>query len=324
MNSEPRPRPPKDLPATSDTLAEEAAAWFAKLRGGQISAAERGRFEAWRRADPAHGRAYAEIEAFWDGEAFAQILAEAAANPPAATARKEWRRLAGPGLALAAGLALFALLHPAGLGCWQADYCTAVGEVKTLTLADGSRVTLDTDSALSVELGGSPRHASLRRGAALFEVSHDPRRPFLAEGRYSQIRVKGTRFALREEAASDIVSVLSGVVEASRGGRSPVLLRGGEQVSVDADRPGAVRQTAGTATAWAQGRLLFDDAPLAEVVAEIARYRHGAVLIKSESLKSLRVSGRFDLADTGKALESLAQTLPIRVYRITPWLVVIA
>jgi len=307
--------------------AEEAVAWFAKLRGEAVSAEDRSRFEAWLQASPAHRRAYEEVAAFWDDPGFSQVLGEAESVPavPAAgrrPARRTFRRRAKLAWALAAALAGFTVIQwPAGTVCPQGGFCTAVGELRTLALEDGSLVTLNTGTAIQVD----SRHVRLLRGEAYFEVVPDAARLFTVDGHFSRTRVKGTRFVVREGQVADTVTVVSGVVEVGRDGKGSATLRENEQISVGADQALAVRKaSASAAAAWIKGKAVFDNAPLSEVAAEIARYRRGTVWVKNDKLGALRVSGRFDIADTDRALESLAQTLPIRVFRITPWLVLIA
>lgn len=217
-----------------------------------------------------------------------------------------------------------AIIYRPTLLCWQADYCTAVGEIKTVQLADGSQVTLNSASAINVDLQSGSRHVQLERGEAYFDVQRAIRHPFLVDAHYSHTRVLGTRFVVREDRRSDSVTVINGVVEVSRARQNPAILKANDSITVDAERSSGIQQLAGTAaTAWLKGGATFDNAPLAEVIAEIGRYRRGSVLIKNDALKNLKVSGRFDITNTDKALNSLQQTLPIRVYRITPWLVVI-
>jgi transmembrane sensor len=232
------------------------------------------------------------------------------------------RRLAW---ALAAGLAMLALYRPAFISCFNSDYCTAIGEMKTVTLADGSRLTLNTESALKVEFNEQLRHVQLLRGEVFFDVTPNAQRPFVVDANHSQTRVKGTRFLVREQTHFDSVTVASGIVEVSHKGGNPTLLRENDQIHIDdnhIDTPYAV--SGSLAAAWLKGSMLFDNVPLTEVVAEISRYQRGTVLFKRDSLKTLKVSGRFSVSNIDKAWESLAQTLPIHIYRITPWLIVIA
>jgi transmembrane sensor len=92
-------------------------------------------------------------------------------------------------LALAASIALVAIIYWPTLGCWQADYCNAVGEIKTVQLADGSQVTLDSASAIRVNLRNGLRNVQLEQGGAYFDVQRDTRHPFLVDAHYSNTRV---------------------------------------------------------------------------------------------------------------------------------------
>ncbi len=319
---------PPQSPEDQDTVAEQAMTWFVRMRAESVSPAERMQFQAWYQADPLHRQAYAETAAFWDDADFNDLLGKAALSPqaqrPVSPPSPRTFRLPAPLLAVAAGIALAAIIYRPTLSCWQADYCTAVGEIKTVQLADGSQVTLNSASAIRVDVGNGLRHVRLEHGEVFFDVQRDTQHPFLVDAHYSNTRVLGTRFVVREDSRSDSVTVISGVVEVSRDRQKPAILQANDSITVDAERSGEIRQvTATAATAWLKGGVTFDNAPLGEVIAEIGRYRHGSVLINNAALKNLKVSGRFDITDTDKALNSLQQTLPIRIYRVTPWLVVI-
>lgn len=316
-------------PTDADAIAEQAMTWFVRLRADTVTAVERRQFQVWCLANPAHRLAYDETAAFWDDIYFNQTLAATTLSPqtqavlPGRHLRSQ--RIVKPMLAIAAGIVLLAIVYRPTLDCWRTDYCTAVGEIKTVHLADGSQVTLNSASAINVNLRNGLRQIQLTHGEAFFEVQHDAQHPFLVEGHYSNTKVLGTRFVVREDTGSDSVTVVSGVVEVSRDRQNPSILKASDSITVDAEHCSEVRQVSpNSATAWMKGSASFDNAPLSEVVAELGRYRRGGLLIKTESLKNLKVSGRFDVADTDKALESLRQTLPIQVYKLTPWLVVIS
>jgi transmembrane sensor len=309
---------PSDLPAD---IAEHAIAWFARMRADHVSEQERAQFQAWLNANPAHAEAYRQIDRFWMNPEFDRMLGEMPLSTRSSRSFTIRRRAM---LALAASVMLAAVLYrPALIDCLRADYCTGVGEVRSVQLADGSRVTLNSASAVNVAFEPALRQVRLISGEAYFEVRRDPEHPFQVEGNYSMTRVVGTRFTVREQDRSDIVTVISGLVEVGQGDRKSPLLKANERVSVTAEQLGEVEAVSGNTAAWVKGKLLFDNVSLEEVVAEIGRYRRGAVVIRNEQLKNLRVSGRFDVNDTDKALQSLAETLPIRLYRLTPWLIVI-
>ncbi|OAI11225.1 iron dicitrate transport regulator FecR [Methylomonas koyamae] len=286
--------------SVSDAAAEQAMAWFVRLRAETATPAERDDFQRWYRADPAHRRAYAQTAAFWGDAEFGRTLAAAAC------------------------LTLVIVGYRPTLDCWRADYCTGVGEIKSFRLGDGSEVTLNSASAISVDFNDGLRRVELRQGEAFFDVQPEPQRPFQVSGRYSTVRVLGTRFAVREDSADASVSVVSGLVAVARPEAEPALLQAGDSITVAARRSGDIRHSpAAGGTAWLKGYAAFENAPLSEVVAELGRYRRGTLLVRDAELRELKVSGRVDIRDTDKALESLQQTLPIRVTRLTPWLVLI-
>lgn len=320
--------PANQLLVDQDAVAEQAMTWFVRLRAESVSPAERMQFQTWYQADPHHRQSYAETAAFWDDADFIDALDTATLSPQAqrlvSPARPRTFRFPAPLLALAASIALVAIIYRPALSCWQADYCTGVGEIKTVQLADGSQVSLNSASAISVDFYNELRHVRLEHGEAFFDVQRDTRHPFLVDAHYSNTRVLGTRFVIREDNLSDSVTVVSGVVEVSRDRQNPAILKANDSITVDAEHSGEIQQVAVmVAMAWLKGGVTFDNAPLSKAIAEISRYRRGSVLIKNAALKNLKVSGRFDITDTDKALNSLQQTLPIRVYRVTPWLVVI-
>lgn len=310
-----------DTPDSPAAIDEQAIAWFARLRSGNVTDRERALFRAWLLESPAHAEAYRQIDRFWAEPELQRVLGD---FPLSGRSRRPFNVRPRFILALAASLAIGVVVYrPLVLGCLQADYCTGVGEVRSVQLADGSRAMLNSASALTADFRGATRRVRLMRGEAYFEVRRDPGRPFQVEGNYSVTRVVGTRFSVREEAGSDTVTVVSGLVEVGQGESKSPLLKANERIRVTADSLGRVQPTTGDGTAWTRGKLLFDNARLDEVVAEIGRYRRGAVVIRNERLKGLKVSGRFDLNDTDRALQSLAETLPIRLYRLTPWLVIV-
>lgn len=313
-----------DTPESGDdAIAEQAITWFARLRAEHISEDERKTFRAWCQANPLHRQAFDEISGFWENADFNRILTGYQKTAPGYRRPLKTAKLSA--LALAACLALVAVIYRPNISCWQADYCTGIGEIQTVDLADGSRITLNSDTALRVDLGNGRRDVWLKHGEAFFDVYRDPLHPFIVEGRYSSTRVLGTRFVVRENAENDTVTVVSGLVEVGRDRHTPARLSANDSITVDAERSSAIRQIAAiNAASWLKGSVSFDNAPLGEVIAEIGRYRRGGVIIKNAALKNLKVSGRFDITDTDKALEALQQTLPIRVFRVTPWLIFIA
>ncbi len=312
----------------TEAVAREAAAWFAHLRATSVTAAERAAFAEWLQCSAAHRRAYAELEVLWTDPAFDRALRlEDATFGDPRDLRSCRRLLRAPAVLLRLSLAVLILLMitPELRLRIEADFRTATGERRTVGLADGSAVTLNTNSAIAVDLGARERRVRLLRGEALFEVQPDPKHPFVVMAGHAATRVLGTRFVVRNGEEQDRVSVMSGVVEV-RGPRpdAHATLRAADEITAGPRTLGTVTKVAAAhIDAWARGWLVFENTPLAEVIAEISRHRHGAIVFGDPKLEGLRVNGRFHLSDPEHILESLEQTLQIRLIRLTRWLVVI-
>ena len=327
-------------------------------------AADRRRdFEAWLAADPRHERALEETERLWGAlerpvawalaaEARAGSRLQPAASPmgkaqtgkaltgKAQTGKRgSLRRRGAPRRAgwplpmrVAAVAACLLLLVVAG-GVWKddiaiglaSDHASAVGERTPVTLADGSRILLNTRSAVAVDFGPATRHVRLLRGEAWFEVSSDAARPFTVETPQGSVRVTGTSFGVRRDEGATRVNLVEGGVALSLPGSLETLgLAPGQQAQLSAEGisdPAPFDRTA--ATAWLRGQLVFYDTPLAEVVASLNRYRPGRIVLLDEELHRLKVSGVFTTDDPDAALTVIADTLPVSVTRLTRYLVLL-
>jgi transmembrane sensor len=208
------------------------------------------------------------------------------------------------GLALAGGLAAWAVLRA------QPDYTTGVGEQRLVLLADGSRVRLNTDTALRVNFRNDVRRVTLLRGEALFEAAHDAARPFIVTANGAEVRAIGTKFDVRRGPEDVRVTLLEGRVQVASKAAAPALLQPNQQLTVSRHGVSAPRPTdASEAAGWTTGRLTFRAVPLAEAVAEVNRYsRRKIVLAGGPELARRPVSGVFDTGDTA-AFVSAVQVL---------------
>jgi transmembrane sensor len=228
------------------------------------------------------------------------------------------------GFAVTAGGALQALR---GSRAWQvaaADHATGVGEVKTVALTDGTRLWLDTATALDVRFGASERRIVLLRGAVYVATAHDVAdRPFRVETRQGVVRALGTRFVVRDGACGDTarVDVFEGTVEIRSGDATvPVRqLAAGRSACFSAARVGAPMPADEQGAAWTRQLLIAERMPVDRFVATLARYRPG-ILHCDPALAAVHVSGVFSLLDTDRALASLQAALPVEVvYRTRYW-----
>ncbi|CAI3788047.1 Protein FecR [Pseudomonas sp. MM227] len=302
--------------ASAVDLEDQAIEQWVHLTSGRASEADRSAFARWRGQSADHEAAARLAERIW--QALPQTCAAQRFVVPAKVTRRPLRWAA-----LAAGvgaLALTGLSEPARV--YFADYATAVGERRALTLEDGSQVWLNSGSALSVRYSSSRREISLIKGEALFQVSKDASRPFVVQASGGSVQAVGTRFDVDRQGEQVRVGVTEGEVKVSSGG-AVVPLRAAqrlEYVAGTAPSPTGALDL-GSASAWQRGKLIFNRQPLAEVFADIERYLPGSLVIAG-SLPTTAVSGVFNLDDIPGMLDMLARTQPVRIYRM-PWLTVV-
>ncbi|TAL34602.1 FecR family protein [Phenylobacterium sp.] len=311
--------PPKtcdDRPAIED----QAAAYVAKLACG-ADPAERQDIYAWVEADPRHAVAFARMEAAWE----ASERLRAAPPPLEGPARPEGRPGADGrrtfllGASAAAGVAVAATIGWRLLDTVE-RYRTRVGERRVIALSDGSTLTLNTSSTVEVAFTAKVRRLRLVRGEALFEVAHDPTKPFLVEAGAARFRALGTAFNVRVRPDLVELTVTQGVVAVVAGESDVDRMPGARRIAAGGGavvRSGAVAATAldeqrlRQRTAWQDGVLEFDGESLAQVVGEFNRYRRRPIVIGDARLESLRIGGRFEVDEADKFLTALTSSFPI-------------
>ncbi|MBO1020471.1 FecR family protein [Methylobacterium sp. SD274] len=295
-----------------DPVYEAAAFWVVRLTSADASSADRKAFEVWRRADPAHAEAYAEMETW--RRTMGQV--------PDPRERKSRRAV---GLSAVVAIA-FAGIAGAQLGLidrLRADAWTGVGEIETRTLVDGSRIDLNTDTAVALRFTAEERAVDLLRGEAVFDVVPDPRRPFIVRGNGVSARAVGTRFYVRVDGAADPVGVAEGRVDVSTAVGHTLLHPGEVAFRDEGDRPVARQGNVAEAMSWRDGKLSFSGQSLRQVIAELERYRRGRILLMDSSVGERRFSGTLDPRDTDEALDVLVTAMGIRVTRLTPFVILV-
>ncbi|MBO9356062.1 DUF4880 domain-containing protein [Bordetella petrii] len=314
----------------SATVARKAAEWFLLMRSGRASPADEARLDAWREADIAHELAWQRARQLGDMlEHLPKSMALQILGRPARMERRTAiKTLAAILIAPPAVWLAWRTLPAIG---WLADYHTATGEVREVRLADGTRVTLNTASAIDVAYGATERLIRLRAGEILVETAQDVvrredlnHRALVVETRHGRLVPLGTRFLVKErDAQRSHVAVFAGAVEIHpRLAHHRATLFAGEQTDFsdqETANPGAVTVEAED---WTRGVLRVRNMPLAEFLAELERYRPGVVRC-DPAVADLRISGAFQLRDTGAVLDSLARALPVVIrYRTRYWVTV--
>jgi transmembrane sensor len=350
-------------------IAAEAVDWLLIFHGGGDAAADHAAFSEWLLRSPTHVAEYLAVSTTWigldvpsEGDFSTEALIAAArrddgtgnvvrmSDHQAAQLRPVPQEPEAPGLIAgrpvkgrlvkgrlgkAWGSLAAAVLLGVGLwllqGAWNAgtDYGTAVGEQRSVTLADGSLVYLNTNSLVRVRWTTAERHIDLVRGEARFQVVKNPARPFVVATTRATVRAVGTIFNVRADQGGTQVAVIEGRVEVKTlvepvrvqsGGRvattlgASAQLAAGEHAEVTAQgiEPGA-GQPLEAVTAWSERRLVFRGETLATVVAEFNRYRSQPLILDDPQLAALKISGAFDLGDPESLLTYLKSFETVRV-----------
>jgi transmembrane sensor len=312
------------------TLTEaerEASGWIVRIKAHDVTDAERQDFEAWRNADAANARAYAKMERTWGLVASMQHLKGRAAANDAARKQPSWRR---PALAIAASallaigaLAWFVQERPTTTA---EQVQTAPGELRTITLADGSTIELSGGSEVSLQVTERERRVELVSGYALFDVTHDSERPFVVHTPRGDIRVLGTSFVIRVTETQVRTTVLRGSVSgapartgllSALGPREAVTAVANEEIVLDdqgAEVIAIAAEVIPRRLAWQEHMLAFDGETLNEAIAEVSRQTGWQFELEDPALGQMRVGG-YVAADPEAFTELLSSSLNLEARR---------
>ncbi|HKQ10242.1 MAG TPA: FecR domain-containing protein [Rhizomicrobium sp.] len=324
-------------------LDAEAAAWVARFDAGDVSAKDQAAFQAWLNRSALHREAIAEYGNFWsEFDQLGQLTASIGAEREIDTQAKRSFRFSGTKYWLAASVAAVVVIGAVGgvlrqelsdrpstqqASVQQAtvprpsvrqSYATAIGAQKKFTLADGSVVTLNTNSRIDVELRGHRRDVHLVRGEAYFDVVHDTARPFTVYANRYVVRDIGTAFAVHLlEKGLVNVRVTKGSVEiaastpggkVSDGTKSLGVIAAGRDVvfGQTIERSELVSDAElGRKLAWRQGQLIYSGQPLADVLADLSRYSDIEIELADPALRNLSVGGAFSVNQTDAIFAAL-------------------
>jgi transmembrane sensor len=326
-------------------IIEEASSWFVDFRVGDIDARRRKEFHDWLRRSPEHIQAYLDIamtyaelpapgpkdeidvlalvdSARWSPDANVVAIPGQSleASGPNENDQELESRNAGLNnrvLAIAACIVMMI-----ALGGWfyfeRETYSTEIGEQRSLVLADGSTVELNSRSRIRVRYSDHERHIELVDGQALFEVAKNKLRPFVVHVGDTQVRAVGTQFDVYRRRTGTIVTVVEGKVSVDLVGSAetsappptleatPIVVTGGEQLTVSHNivaKPRPVNPN--SATAWTRRQLIFDNASLGEVAEEFNRYSTRPIIVESRALDTFHVSGTYSLSNPESLLRFL-------------------
>lgn len=303
-------------------IVEQASHWLMLHWGGGLDESQRLAFEAWQAADTEHRRAWQRLE---------QLQGTLAAVP-ASTTRQVLREV--PEAHRRQTLKLLGLFMVAGGSGYvahsqlpwreaMADLRSATGERLQRTLADGSRLGLNSGSAVDILFSARERRIHLLTGELLLDSGHDiADRPLIVQTSAGEIQALGTRFAVLETHGGSRVDLFEGELELRPRHAAASRLQAGQRLWFSAARLGEVERADVNAAAWNEGRLVAERMPLGRFLAELSRHRPG-VLRCDPAVAALELTGVFPLADTDRVLMALQQSLPIEVHNVTRYWVTV-
>ncbi|MDF2398439.1 DUF4880 domain-containing protein [Pseudomonas sp. 3MA1] len=304
--------PPTPAGPHSSTLAmDQALDWLIELE--HPNEEQLRRFHQWLAASPLNAQAFAKARAIWDGPQVAQCALTLATPPKVsrlARLRPHWKPLATAAVLL---LGLFSFSNlPLRL---QADHLTQVGERQRLQLEDGSKVLLNTNSAFSSDINDHRRVARLYQGEAFFEIPGTPGPPLELDAGPVKASVADTAFAVRYLDGIAQVQVQRGDIDLrATHADQRIRLSAGESVRVGPEGFGPpARLDAGKDLAWIDGRLVFENCPLSQVLAELRRYYPGWIVNNNQQLANVAVTGNYRLDQPLDVLRSLAHITSARL-----------
>lgn len=325
-------------------ISSEAQDWVLRLMDAPQDDAIGAACAAWREADPVHDDAFWQAWKVWVGAGQTDVArssgwraeAEALRVRPSLVARfftgrsKGWKIAMPTGLAasLAAAVLLWSSASAPAL-----EVATRVAETRVVALSDGSKVTVGGKSTLLAFTDPKARRVKLEAGQAFFEVAHDPAHPFVVVAGDAEITVRGTKFDVRRIGEDVQVNVLEGRVEVRRRGVLTFLTAGSPDAVLTAGQASELRPAVGAFAAaapaatgageWRSGRLFYDDAPLADILADARRYSNQRIILASGA-ENLSLTVSYRAGDIDGLIDSIEAALPVRIEKRNDGVVVIA
>jgi transmembrane sensor len=317
-----------DLRGAAERRLEEAAAWQMRLVEAGVRSTPQ--FESWLR-EAGNQDAWCEISAAWNyfdavGDAPELDAVRHAAWEDAkrgALPEEPKRRI--PAWATLAAAALVIGVTSLGGYWWTSrpdDYRTAIGERRVVTLADGSRLSLDANSEVTVRYRAHARALHLLKGQARFDVAHDKSRPFSVVAGNQKVIATGTAFNIDMAGSKILVTLIEGHVVVQDENSTllhPLELRAGQQMTArPASTPQITQVNLQRVTAWTVGHVMFDDEPLSSVVERINRYGGTQIVIADPQVGAMKISGVFNTGDVSGFVEIVTHYLPVRAVSEDP------
>jgi len=297
--------------SSANPIDTAAALWAVRHREGSLSAEEQAGFDAWLEKDPRHLGAFVRLRAVQKD--LGRLAAVNAGKPADTTTAPR-----GPYRLFFRAAAASILLAVAASALWLGlrggqHYVSGVGELRQVALVDGSHMTLNTATETQVQFSDASREVRLSRGEALFEVAHDPKRPFVVEAGPVRVTALGTAFLVRRQGARVDVTVTEGTVQVeslASSGSKPRRVTANQRVTasdvgfvkVEPMKPEVIERE----LAWRQGMVVFNGESLAEAIAVLNQHNHNhkRIVIADPAIGARPIIGMFRADD----IETFART----------------
>ncbi|MDP8568721.1 FecR domain-containing protein [Methylophilus aquaticus] len=308
---------------------QQAAEWFAILRSEQAKETDYLEWKVWLDADTAHQSAWVEVESIdatfkhMAGSGNPQAAKSALLTHASASRRHALKVLSLTGVSVITGLVV-KRYSPwrdwlTNVVATHSEYQVAVGQTRLLTLAEGSRLWLNTNSHAEVRYSFALRRITLHTGELLIASAKDNSgidRPLVVDTIHGRITAIGTRFTVKLNTHATYVAVFEGAVsvQAVNSGRAQVL-KAGEQLQFDAQAMQAIQPAEKAREVWTRGILLADNRRLDDFMTEVSRYRTGRIIV-SPKIAHLRIMGAFPISHTDLILTSIAESFPVTINHV--------
>ncbi len=322
-----------------DSAETEARRWVVRLDSGSATDADHTACSAWRGEDSAHELAFQYVSDLWRSTEQLEYLKDSMPGPVVTAhsgpLKSLWNSITGAGVFALDGVrgplmaASCLIILVVGFSLWPVMtgggdlYSTAIGETRQVLLQDGSVTYLGAGSKVILKYAPRERRLVLEEGEAMFDVAHDPLRPFIVVADGTEVRAIGTKFNVHKGPGGTTVTVLEGRVHVARSGGLPddAILAKDQQVNIEesGELSDVRRVVASSVTSWRVGRLIFEQSNLETVVADLNRYVDGTIYIADDGINGLPVTAIFNTGDFDAIIRALEQTGSVAVTRVTPY-----
>ncbi|MEQ1766562.1 MAG: FecR family protein [Methylotenera sp.] len=307
------------------SIIEKAVEWHLQLHSASASAADFANFSAWQHQNPAHALAYQRIESMWGKFGDIEPNAAKASIESALKSGKSIKKIAQHGKGITLGfLALvssYSALQTQPAQVWLAENKTAIGVQRSIVLADGSTLMLNTNTALDIDFSGHQRLIKLYQGEVLITVAKDKSRPLIITTEQGTAQALGTKFNVKTDAEATQVAVVESKVEActkpslfSFNQKTCITLHPNQSTTMRSKHIDSARNVdAESISGWSTGTLAIDNQALDQVLVELQRYSSVQIQFNQAEISQMRVSGVLPLHNIEQSLHLLADKLPIQI-----------